>query len=227
MYYEEVEFLNENFSGKDFREDEFYECVFKNINFKESILAETEFSKCKFENCNFSMADIRNCKLDEVTFENCTFRGINFSEISPMVQEFNVIGCTLEFMVFGDMKLSNMSFEGSEISESNFTKCILKEINFRSCNFNRTMFSGCELVKSDFTGSRNIGIDILNNKIKACKIGRFEAGEMLKQFGFIVELHKIAIVIILIRFYFYLTKEYSCFVGLDIDIIKIYNTRSL
>ena len=48
MYYEEVEFLNENFSGKDFREDEFYECVFKNINFKESILAETEFSKCKF-----------------------------------------------------------------------------------------------------------------------------------------------------------------------------------
>lgn len=66
------------FTGAEFAEGYFEDCVFQGVKFDEIGFRFSSFKRVRFENCMLRQADFSNAKLTQVTFTGCNLESANF-----------------------------------------------------------------------------------------------------------------------------------------------------
>jgi uncharacterized protein YjbI with pentapeptide repeats len=73
-----VHISDTRFTGAEFAEGHFEDCVFRNVKLDEAGFRFAHFKRVRFENCMLRQADFSGAKLAYVTFDGCGLEGANF-----------------------------------------------------------------------------------------------------------------------------------------------------
>jgi uncharacterized protein YjbI with pentapeptide repeats len=73
-----VHTADSRFTGAEFAEGHFEDCVFQGAKFDEAGFRFGTFKRVRFENCMLRQADFSNAKLTQVTFTGCNLEAANF-----------------------------------------------------------------------------------------------------------------------------------------------------
>ena len=77
---------------------------------------------------------------------------------------------------FSNLKMNDMSFDGSNIIDCDFYGAYLNKASFHGCELKGTLFENCDLRQADFRNATAYTIDPLQNKVKKA---RFSMPEVL------------------------------------------------
>jgi len=77
-----VRMVDSRFTGAEFAEGYFEDCVFQGVKFDEVGFRFSSFKRVRFENCMLRQADFSNAKLTQVTFTGCSLESANFVSVT-------------------------------------------------------------------------------------------------------------------------------------------------
>ncbi len=80
-------------SGKEYKDNIFYNCYFNYCDFSNASFTDVKFEDCEFNGCNFSFTNFSNVKLNNVLFKECKLLGIEFSKCNNFALTFNFFNC--------------------------------------------------------------------------------------------------------------------------------------
>jgi fluoroquinolone resistance protein len=164
-YFEQVEFVNCNFSD----------------------LSGISFIDCVFQDCNCSNASVKNTGLSGVAFFNCKLTGVNFSESKDFGFSLRLEKCILDYAIFERKKPSKSIFSHCKIHGADFTQADLSKCRFEHCDFWDAVFANTNVGGVDFTTCKNFNIDPTINNVRKAKFLSGDLAGLLTRFDIIVK----------------------------------------
>lgn len=184
-FYDQTFKENDSINIEDLASAEFDNCSFHNITFQNISFRSSLFSECHFENCHFQSVDLLNTRMKSVSFKESKLTGINWSDCNSL-EEINFNNCKLDYSVFQNLDLRDLSASNSSFREVDFSGSKLIKSRFIDCDLLASVFSGSNLEDADFSGSGPLLLDPKFTKLKNTKIDLSEASEILKTIGLLV-----------------------------------------
>jgi len=216
-YIQDKNFIDINFSEKQFFPGEYDNCTFSNCIFTNANLSDFSFEECSFNTCDFSNAKTTNTTFQSVAFKNCKLLGLHFDDCNRFLfslrfntsrlasgskniffnaswacpedylLSFYFENCQLNLSSFYQLKIKNTKFKNCILQEVDFTESNLTGSGFESCDFSGAMFANTILEKADFRTSINYSINPELNRIQKAKFSLQGITGLLDKYDITIE----------------------------------------
>ena len=187
----EVEHLDETFTGDGFRGLTHSGHIFENCVFRGCDLKEARFENARFIDCRFEACDLSNLRPTGARFRQCVFVetklvGVAWIAAADIIHpEF--LDSNLEMANFTGLKLKKSVFTGCNLRDADFSGTDLSDSDLRRSDFAGARFRESNLAKADFRGAVNYLIDPIANRVRGARFSLAEAQGLLAGLGVILE----------------------------------------
>ena len=187
----EVEHLDEIFTGDGFRGlthsgHIFENCVFRGCDLKEARFENSKFIECRFESCDLSNFRPTGSRFRQCVFVETKLIGVNWTAAADVINpEFT--DSNLEMAILSGMKLKKSVFTGCNLRDADFSGTDLSDSDLRRSDFAGARFRETNLTKADLRGAVNYLIDPIANRVRGARFSLPEAQGLLAGLGVILE----------------------------------------
>lgn len=185
--FDELEFLDQNFSEKRLQQGKYSDCIFKNCSFVGVDLSLFAFVDCQFQGCLFSTTKLDQTAFREVKFIDCKLLGLHFDDCNDFLFAVGFENCDLSMSTFLQGKLKGTKFKGCNLYEVDFSEADLSEAVFDQSDLQRAVFKQCNLEKADFRKAINYHINPELNRIRKAKFSAPEVLSLLQHYDIVIE----------------------------------------
>lgn len=170
--FEQMSFFDEDYRGKDLRQQEYEDCTFVRCLFSEADLSGVVFSECRFEHCDLSMTQLDGCAFRSVVFEDCKLLGMAFQDGNTFAFSVSFLRCNLQYASFFQVKMPGTRFEACLLESVGFEKADLSKADFSDSNLRGAVFEGTQLGGADFRTALHYSVHPERNQIKMARFSR-------------------------------------------------------
>lgn len=175
----------------------FERCDMTRTGFTCSECEDAQFLSCRAAGASFDSADLSGATIQDGDFNNASFRRatLQHARLSRVkmtgvdLTEAEIIGLSVEDILFGLAKLPRLSFrkavlKGIDFSDADLPACDFSGATFRGCSLRDANIKDCRFDKADLRGADLGGIKITDaRQFKGAVISTAQATELLRQIG--------------------------------------------
>lgn len=187
MYFEELNFKNENYSVNPPEYGEYESCVFTSCNFTNSNLSDFSFTDCQFINCEFNLTKLNGTKFKDVLFKECRLLGLRFDSCSNFIISFTFEKCILNYSSFYNLKIRKTEFTNCNLEGTDFGSTDLTSSSFNNCSLSQAIFQNTILDQVDFRTASGFSIDPEQNKMNKTKFSHNNLSGLLTKYNLKIE----------------------------------------
>jgi uncharacterized protein YjbI with pentapeptide repeats len=177
-YYDKT-FKDLDLKEKTFKSKEFDNCVFQNCILNETIFKYCRFTECTFENCDLSLLKIKDSIFNDVTIKDSKAIGIDWS-VTQEPFDINFDNSNISMSSFYKLNLKHCKIISSLAHEVDFSETNLERVNFKNTDLLNSTFDNTNLQFTDLSMAKNYLINPELNHLKKTKVSENEASSFLQ-----------------------------------------------
>ncbi len=159
--------------------------VFRGTVFDKWDVESMDFIDVRFEECDLSSCRFIASRFERVEMINCRISGAVFSD--TQFQDCRITKTKADYAVFGFAVLKNCFFKETSFDEGNFQNAVFKRVGFEKCTMCGAQLSGAKLSGLDMREVDLRGAGVRIEDLKNVKVTSFQAVELSRLLGVIVE----------------------------------------
>ena len=166
---------------------QYEDCSFVEFDFSGENWANYKFIDCVFKDCNLSLIQVTNTSFQSVKFDGCKIMGVLFENSNPFSLELSFTNCNLNHASFYNLSLKNTLFQLCDLQEVDFTQADLTLCDFDGSNLQLALFEKTNLEKANFSTASYFQIDPSTNRVKKAKFSLVGLPGLLSQFDLVIK----------------------------------------
>ena len=178
-------------TGREFRREEWRDCVFTGCLFESCVFRGCKFTACVFTNCRILNPRFEGCEMVAGECEECLFVGVNFSDLRLASGKWFPLDraehCTWRICSLMDFELGKYDFSDAVFEDCILQQCAMKGADFRRSRFSGTLFNRCDLREADFRGAQGYAVDLETNRLRGARFSFPEVVGLLSSLDIKIE----------------------------------------
>lgn len=164
---------------------EFFHCDWQNCKCTDSTLTDVNFHQNVFQNCDFSNSDFSGSTFVKTKFINCKLVGCNFTNCSFYQTQIENSHCA--YANFYSSYQKEVTWKETNLTNSVISETKFHQVKWQNCNLQKAQLFQTTLQGIDFTTCDLAGIIVSIPDLKGVKVNEWQAIELAKLMGIIIE----------------------------------------